>query len=238
MEVISMFPVQNIVGLKVADLALLQRAYCFLEEEKFVIASPFGLSAIYDVIMAPQKKWLINYAESFWNWGYDLPENVELKLPAFSKETEIKLKEKSIILLPHAQTTKALEWEWWNQLADELLALGYTLYTNTNCDEDVIQGSDKIFFPYKEAEAVLRQADGIIALRSGFCDIVSSIPCAKIVLYTTMDDIDCHELFGLKAMKLDSDVIEIDANSYSQKELLHQVLCKVEEMQICTKKDL
>jgi len=131
----------------------------------------------------------------------------------------------TVILSPYAYSIpKKPPKKFWEILIDRLKQRGAQVALNINKqkEEDFIKSIPQIEFPLKSSVPYLEYAGGFIGMRSGFCDVISSASCTKIVLYPEEDlseiDYDRHrsdqEFGGLKAMGLADDAIELkfDAN--------------------------
>lgn len=136
------------------------------------------------------------------------------------------VKGKTVLLAPYSYTMATYSPLFWKKLVHELHGLGYTICTNIGSEkEKAIEGTIGLFLKYEELNSFLKMAGYFIGVRSGFCEIISSIPCKKIVLYGLKsywgfgDDL---QYFSLKNMGLCNDAVEIrmeeiDFNSLIEK---------------------
>ena len=93
----------------------------------------------------------------------------------------------SVLISDHSNSFPALTKQFWQALIDRLVEYGLSVYVNFNTSE---AGAS---FPYSNCEPIFpRYSDlyngtypfrGIIALRSGFCDIVTGLPTPLLVLF-------------------------------------------------------
>ncbi|SET88050.1 hypothetical protein [Enterocloster lavalensis] len=94
------------------------------------------------------------------------------------------VKGKSVIISPYAKSVPPLPIYFWSTLTARLKKLGFTVITNCNgIHEEPIKGTKRGSFALEKAVAILEFAGFFIGLRSGFCDIVSSAKCRKIIIY-------------------------------------------------------
>ena len=125
---------------------------------------------------------------------------------------ENKLKpEKTVILSPYANTVIGFPTEFWIGLASKLKEKGYCVCTNCSGDEKEIMGTIRLSVGLDIVEAVLNEAGYLIAMRSGFCDIVSNSDAYKIIIYPLyyLFNSDVYEFCSLKKMGIGKNYTEI-----------------------------
>lgn len=111
------------------------------------------------------------------------------------------IKGKTVIVAPYANSIRTnISMTLWSNMVMELRRKGYSVATNCFGDEQPIDGSVGISFPYCEAINVLEYAGGFIALRNGLCDIVSQADCKMVVFYEDNVRSTSYSHFGLKKM--------------------------------------
>lgn len=141
---------------------------------------------------------------------------VSYRMPIFESVTEqVKflwesrgiIRGKTIIIAPDANSITGLPIWFWNGIIKELQTLGYTVFMN--CFYPTFFRAPNLFTSYKSAVPMLEYAGAFIGVRSGFCDIISSAKCKKIILYPKIQDnlnLDKHrsevEYSGLAVMGL------------------------------------
>ena len=141
---------------------------------------------------------------------------------------EYKLKEgKTVLLAPWSNTLFNLPEWFWVDLSEKLKEKGYTVCTNCFGDEEPIEGTEKIEIPYKKLKSFSEMAGYLVMIRSGFCEVVSSLDVHKIVLYqpnmfwgegTNMD------YFSMNSMGICDDAIEFECEGIEFLRLRDQVL--------------
>lgn len=128
-------------------------------------------------------------------------------------ESQNLIKGKTILIAPYSYTLRNHPKWFWKKLACELINLGYTVCTNIgNEKEKTIEGTKGIFLKYEELDSFLKMAGYFIGIRSGFCEVISSIPCKKIILYQPYyfwGDSESIDYFSLEKMGLCDDAIEL-----------------------------
>lgn len=93
-------------------------------------------------------------------------------------------KGKTVILMPYANTAPRIDILFWERLAEALQQKGYIVCTNSSGDtEPAIHGTIPLFFDIRYSLEVVEAAGTMIALRSGFCDVLSTAKAKKIIIY-------------------------------------------------------
>jgi hypothetical protein len=138
---------------------------------------------------------------------------------------------RTVILAPYATTLfNSVPMPVWERLAARLLAMGYSVCTNSSgAGEPAVAGTQAAFFPIGRVAEIAERAGWFIGVRSGLCDIVSGAACVKIILYprgfvfgagTYLD------YFGMGRMGLCGDAVELeyDADEASCERLFDHLL--------------
>lgn len=206
----------------------LQITYCLLSNYDKNIA----LNLMWDVDL-PYNRCAVrltkkfNFVESYYWFLFDLDdENCVPAEAIFNKldknlENKLKLlgveKNKTVILSPYAYCVRNLDPLFWIVLGKDLENRGYKIFVMLDPkSEKNLFGYPTIFFKYADTKAILEYAGNFIALRSGFCDIMSSSECNKVILYPTVPkkfDGSVHrsdiKYSSLQIMRLTNNVTEI-----------------------------
>lgn len=173
----------------------LQIAYCLLSNYDRNIA----LNLMWDVDL-PYNRCAVrltkkfNFIESYYWFLFDLDDdNCIPTNPIFNKiNDKIKqnlikygvIKGKTVIFSPYAYCVRNLNPLFWNLLGKELENRGYKVFIMLDPKTEKNEfGFPSIFFKYADTKAILEYAGNFIGLRSGFCDIMSSSNCNKVILY-------------------------------------------------------
>jgi hypothetical protein len=86
---------------------------------------------------------------------------------------------KTVVLCPHANTIETIEGAFWQSLAKSIEKIGLIpAFMNYNCD-----GFISLDFPLELSKVICEKAGFIVSLRSGFCDLISTIETKKIILF-------------------------------------------------------
>lgn len=110
----------------------------------------------------------------------------EVELEMLKKVDAIGLNlNKFIFVSPDAQSNPSLSNEFWSRLSEEMERLGYNLFFNTVPFESNLKNVKTCFLSFEEAYVLSQRSKGIIALRSGFVELLSTIKNLPIIcLYT------------------------------------------------------
>jgi hypothetical protein len=115
----------------------------------------------------------------------------------------------SVILCPYAQSMSVQSGDHLAAVARKLENDGYTVFTSVAGTERPVEGTKPITIPYLLLPDVVEEAGWVIAVRSGVCDIVSSVPCRKTFIYQDMQGL---KLWSVAAMGLARDAVELIHN--------------------------
>lgn len=93
-------------------------------------------------------------------------------------------KGKTVILAPYAKSLPQIHMKFWEELAEELSAQGYQVFTNCNGSTEIpIKGTSYMPISLEEANSIVEYAGYFIGIRSGFADLVCGAKAKKIVVY-------------------------------------------------------
>lgn len=110
----------------------------------------------------------------------------------FINKTGLK-REKSIILIPYAQSAGMLPIIFWEMLA-KALSNKYEVYTNIGPKELEIKGTSPLYIPFEYVIDTINYAGKAISIRCGLTDIVALGKCNCQVLYAIDKPTDIHYL--------------------------------------------
>ena len=140
---------------------------------------------------------------------------------------------KTVLLSPFSYTLSVLPNWVWTKLAIELKKLGYSVCTNLGSkNEKAVEGTEGVFLRYDQLGVFLKNAGNFIGIRSGFCDVVSSIPCKKIILYQPYifwGDGENIDYFSLNKIGLCNDAIELQHKGLDFFGLIEEIKKNMEE---------
>lgn len=110
--------------------------------------------------------------------------DLSIKDGLYSKINQIGLNiDKFVFISTEANSTELLPNIFWNELVNELKNNGYDIFSNTTSLINPIKNSKSCFLTYQEAYLLAQKSKAIIALRSGFTEILSSINVPKHIIY-------------------------------------------------------
>jgi hypothetical protein len=108
------------------------------------------------------------------------------KLASFENHADIP-KGKSVILSPYAKSVIELPAVFWEKIAADYSAEGFTIYTNVANNEQPVKGTIPLNIPISQMPAAVEFAGTFIGIRSGLCDVLYTADCRRIVVYP-----DCY----------------------------------------------
>lgn len=137
----------------------------------------------------------------------------------------------TVILSPYVNTLPAIPWWVWIELAKKLKMAGYMVCTNCGSpNEKEIEGTVALRFSYDISVPVIEKCGFFIGIRSGFCDVISTAKCKKIIIYqpyifwgegTNLD------YFSLNKNKFCNDAIEIEYEGVEFLKLIDQIVGQI-----------
>lgn len=138
---------------------------------------------------------------------------------------------KTVLLCPYANSLIGFPSIFWEKLVNKLIEKGFTVCTNScGINEPAIKGSCAVYIPYKYLKTFASEAGFIISYRSGFSDIISEIPCKKIILYSKQKIYNfmgglgsSYDYFSLKNMGLCLDAIEYEFKMKNEKSIKNAI---------------
>lgn len=139
----------------------------------------------------------------------------------------------TVVLSPYVNTLPAIPPWVWVELAKRLKLEGYVV--GTNCggpSEKAVEGTIELRFDYDISVPVLEKCGYFIGIRSGFCDIVSSAKCKKIIIYQPYifwGDGSNLDYFSLNKNELCDDAIEIEYVGIQFYKMIDQIIKCVKE---------
>lgn len=115
-----------------------------------------------------------------------IDERSERERATFVRSNSLDIYQNSVILMPHANTSKMLPISFWEKLAGKLVENGYVVYTNIKDEtEYVISGTYAISKPLPDIPSFAEKCSLVIALRSGICDLLAFSKTKMIVIVPT-----------------------------------------------------
>jgi hypothetical protein len=137
---------------------------------------------------------------------YMLPQDASMVLPDVRLLPDIRdktdgqdvIEDRSVILLPFANSVQKIDIEFWNALAARLTDDGYVCFTNTNRPGDKpIIGTKAISFGIAQTAAFIQYCGRAVSLRNGMCDLIQYIDCKLAVVYSETENGCTKHFYGL-----------------------------------------
>lgn len=228
-DLLDLFQERNFVVINGYKVESIEKAYMLLGSRKLnlTILFPWAYSLYFNRCRIRMTE-RFHFMDTYQYYVLNLKQDMQVKIPRFRSLTQKEqekiiqkgvIKGKTVIIAPEANSITQLETELWNQVIVKLEEKGYAVLVNMEENEGYC--APGYFCAYTESVPLLEYAGFFIGLRSGFCDIVSTAKCHKVVIYpakTAKADYSEHrteiEFCGLKRMRLieekDDTLVEID----------------------------
>lgn len=214
----ALFGLSNVEFVQTPVLERIEKAYLFWGRQWNNIIIPFcwsdNFSAVNKCRLRMTSKF--NFMDSYCCFSYGIEPPVEYRAPYFpaTKEQQIfaweslgVIKGRTVMISPDANSVTALPVWFWNGIIKHLQQRGYTVFMN--CNYSTYFRAQNLFPAYADCVPMLEYAGNFIGVRSGFCDIISSAKCRKVILYPARQkkpDYSFHrtelEFSGLEVMDL------------------------------------
>lgn len=199
-------------------LEYIEKVYLFVSGEKMNVFFPFCRTD--NFYINPSRVGMtekFNFMYIYKHFSFQLKgKNIVYRNPRFEKvnegvrfkwENQGIVKGRTVLIAPDANSVTRLPIWFWNGIIKELQGLGYTVFLN--CSYFTFFRASNLFIPYESCVPMLEYAGNFIGVRSGFCDIISSAKCNKVILYPKIQnsiDYSKHrseiEFSGLEVMGL------------------------------------
>ena len=223
-KVAELFGIENVQAINQHDMDLLVRFLMFagIKESGAYILHP-DAPVMYTGICDRLRNYnSLNFMDMYAKVLYGF-KKYKISTPDFSDETDevdaifekyTLKKGKTVLLAPYSYTLNGIPGWVWDKLSAELKESGYSVCTNCgNSFENAIDGTIRVEIPYLLLKSFLETAGYFIGVRSGLCEMISSIRCRKIFIYqpylfwgagTNFD------YFNMRDMGLCNDAVEIE----------------------------
>lgn len=134
----------------------------------------------------------------------------------------------TVVLSPYVNTLPAIPWWVWRELAEKLKMQGYMVCTNCGSPtEKAIEGTVALRFDYDVSVPILEKCGYFVGIRSGFCDIISSAKCKKIIIYQPYifwGEGDNLDYFSLNINGFCDDAVEIEYEGIEFTKLIDDIV--------------
>ena len=225
-ELAGLFREENLIKMNGYKVESIEKTYMLLgnKELNLTILFPWTYTLYFNRCRIRMTE-RFHFMDTYQYYVLNLRDGIQMKRPHFSLRPRTDMGQKGIaegktvIISPEANSVTQLGTGLWNQIIEGMTKKGYTVLVNTKEKEGYC--APNYFCIYEESVPLLEYAGHFIGLRSGFCDIISSAKCQKVVVYpakTAKADYNEHrteiEFCGLKRMRLieeeDDTLTEID----------------------------
>ncbi len=217
-NIAQLFGIENVISITQNECESLERVAALMGSGSGVmVVQPYSRQQ--DILNNMEGYKGLNFSD-FYKVIYGLEETSQsdrIQFPDMTIEAETLLhkenlpEKKTVILAPHANSIPQFTDIFWENLADELAKREYVVCTNVSGAEQPIKGTKPIFFTFSIMKSFLEKAGNFISIRSGMCELASSIDCKKVVLYPNKAARhgNLMDLYGLKNMGLSEDTLEL-----------------------------
>lgn len=188
----ALFGLSNVKFVQTRDLERMEKAYLFGGGQWDNIIIPFcwsnNFSAINQCRLRMTDKF--NFMDTYYYFSYGIKPPVQYRMPNFPEIKEQQIfgwesigivKDRTVMISPDANSVTALPVWFWNGIIKQLQQRGYTVFMN--CNYFTYFRAQNFFPAYADCVPLLEYAGYFIGVRSGFCDIISSAKCRKVILY-------------------------------------------------------
>lgn len=163
---------------------------------------------------------------------FNLDKEAEPQLPLFDDTIDNSkynlVKGGSIIISPYAYSSPApvIPVSVWDEIVDGLILNGYKVYTLGYGEGELpLKNTERIQFSYKESKALIEYAGGLLASRSGLCDIVRSADCRQLIIYGRNIRLpEAINIYSLQKAHKDFKGKEIVCDDYRNEDLINTVV--------------
>ncbi len=170
----------------------LERAYLFLNGKGMNIVFPFRWSDSFSMVNKCRIRMLERYdfMDTYSYFSFNLSERTVCQLPNLVEADEQNIliwqqkgiiKGQTVLLSPDANSITCLPIWFWNGIIRELRERGYTVFVN--CNYQTYFRAPNLFSPWNMSVQMLECCGSFLGARSGFCDIISSAKCKKVIIY-------------------------------------------------------
>lgn len=152
-------------------------------------------------------------------------DNKQTKLQVHQENSDIVFekyglkKERVILIAPCSATLGNIPNNVLIRIVKELQRKGYSICSNVVEDEKPIEGTIGLFLPYNIVLDFVNKSAGIIGMRSGLIDVVSSTNSKMVVVHKKSH----YRYFGLQYMGLKTEnILEMNAEDFSWDEIVRK----------------
>ncbi len=242
-KVANLFGFKNIEKISQNEADMLVRLSIFLGKNDEILIMHHHPPQTYCGILENMRNFNgLNFVDLYIKSVFDLDPEKDKQLPSFDYnsnklysvfEEQRLVPGKTVVLSPFVNTLPSLPWWVWCNIAEKLKERGYTVCTNVGSPSEFpINGTIPLSFPYDISVPILEKCGYFIGIRSGFCDIISSAACKKIIIYqpylfwgagTNFD------YFSLNKIGFCDDAVELEYEGVEFYDLIDKIIDSVED---------
>ncbi|MCM1183096.1 MAG: hypothetical protein NC337_06965 [Roseburia sp.] len=190
-ELARLFREENLIPAGGYKAACIEKAYMLLGGERLRLTLLFPWTyALYFNRCRIRMTERFDFMDTYRYYVLNLKGAMRIKIPEFepiTPEQERALSERgfvrgrTVVIAPEANSVTELDAGLWNRVIAGLREKGYAVVVNTK--KKKAYHAPDYFCGYAQSVPLLEYAGFFVGLRSGFCDIVSSAKCRKVILY-------------------------------------------------------
>lgn len=238
-KIASLFGFKRVVKISQEDADYLIRLVMFLGEEndRIVVMHHHPPQMHCGILENMRNINKINFTDLFLTNVFHLDLYKDKQLPQFNYSSPqindlfIKnnlIEGKTVILSPYVNTLSGLPWWVWVNIAQKLKDFGFVVCTNCGTpSEQPINGTIPLYFGYDISVPMLEKCGYFVGIRSGFCDVVSSAACKKIIIYQPYLFWGAgtnYDYFSLNKIGFCNDAIEFEYEGVEFYDLIDRVI--------------
>ncbi len=158
-----------------------------------------------------------------------LGKDVELSPPLIQEKYQISAQDKfdrlfltkgeTVLISPEAISAKSLPISFWQKICEKLRIKGYDVILNIMDKKNAIEGVKTDYLNFSEAFLFAQMCGHVIALRSGFCEVISGANVNFKIIYNDLS----HSTYSMKPI-IKKNLTEYVFNEHSSDDLINDIL--------------
>lgn len=194
----NIFYISDVIYIETLKSACMQKAFLFLNGKNFNMSLPFYWDYFFGFTYNRCRVRMLeqfNFMDTYVYFSYNMDYPISFRKPQFEKINHNKIfvwenrgivKNKTVLISPEANSVTQLPVWFWNCIIKELQQKGF--HCVVNCNHPTLYCCENFFPSYTESVPVLEFTGYFLGIRSGFCDIISTAKCKKIIIYPKVQD--------------------------------------------------
>lgn len=143
------------------------------------------------------------------------------------RELEL-IRGKTVLLSTEAVSVKFLPKTFWELLCREIDKLGYKIFMNIMDQENYVNGTKTCFLSFPESLVFADLCGHVIAIRSGFCEVISEADVSFQVIFPTKKDLQSVSLQEI--IKPEKKLIEYVGEDLTSEQLVEKILTDLKNL--------